>query len=167
MSTVRNSRKSLVSIGLCLSMTLTPLISMAGDSQQANPAISLTGLSLASGKLVTTDGFTVPFKSLKGTEHQVSYVGMKSAAPTNLEVANVMTVYRQSGSEAGQWALQFGLAGLLGGVMGVNQDQGLGTPSGSTKLAIVGGMTVGMALIGLAFGSAKKTYTPAYQNPNF
>jgi hypothetical protein len=128
--------------------------------------------SVAKGRFYTTEGTTVKFESLTmgDLEHQYQ-VGTNKTAQT-IAVDKVVRIERQTGSEAGKWALWLGLSGLVGSTLGVlqahnqNNANGLET-SHKADAPIIIGITAASAGIGAAIGSGKKKYETVYTNPKY
>lgn len=127
--------------------------------------------SVRKGRIFTTDGKKILFRNL--TIGDVSHRYQSSSSNKYQEIAgdNTVRIERQTGSEAGKWALICGLSGLVGSTLGVleaknSTDSWEGAVE--VKIApIIIGLTSVSAILGAVIGATKKKYKTVYSNPKY
>lgn len=154
-----------------LTLLLPILLALPGSPARGQDSTATTQLSLAGGRLFTTEGREVRFAALTLTQQSVQYRPAGQQGTSDLPLGQVLRIDREKGSESLKWGAMLGLSGLLGSLLGVAQAES-SRPSGSTstissgaKTGLVVGCTGVSVLIGLAIGAGHKIYTTAYENP--
>lgn len=122
------------------------------------------------GMLTTAEGKKIEFLNLTTSPDQYSFKNVEVGKYQSLPADQVLRIQQQTGTEAGKWALYFGVSGLIGSTLGVlsakSDAEYLGGEVDNSKLVpIVVGLTAASTLIGLAIGSGKKKYHTVYDAP--
>lgn len=127
---------------------------------------------LGKGRIRTKDGTKITFAEFKFGMENHQYKTTKTSSLKDIAAENVYAVEKQTGTEAGKWALWLGLSGLAGSLLGVAQgnaqakSQGLES-NNSASVGIVVGLTALSAGIGAAIGANQKNYENVYTNPEY
>ncbi len=148
---------------LAIFFALSPLVTAQTNELPAH---------LTKGRILTAGGEKLTFTNLTTGSGVYQFTNTANAKTQTIPADNVLSIERQTGTEAGKWALLMGGAGLLGSVIGVlsaKRDAGAygGQIDDSKLIPIVLGITAASSLIGLAIGSGKKKYSPVYTNPKY
>ena len=119
---------------------------------------------------MTSDGNKIIFTNFVFGDESHQYRDKESGKTQTIPAGNVLRIEKQTGTEAGKWALWLGLSGLVGSTLGVLQGvtdvERLGGSTEKVNVApIIIGFTAGAALIGAAIGAGKKKYQTIYTNP--
>ena len=123
------------------------------------------------GRLTTADGKKIEFQNLSATPEAYSFKDMAAGKYQKMPASSILRIEQQTGTEAGEWALYLGGAGLVGSLLGVlsakSDATSLGGEVDDSKLVpIVLGLTAASALIGAAIGSGQKKYRTVYDAPS-
>jgi len=123
------------------------------------------------GRLYTTEGYEIKFKSLKENKSVLVYT-KKGGKISAINKDEVLRIEAQTGNEALRWGtVSFG-ATLLGnviGLIGANQNaKDMGGTINKKQLYLVGASTtVFFTSLGILFGASKKKYKTIFENPSF
>jgi hypothetical protein len=136
----------------------------------SNASLSQTATSYSKGRFLTKDGKKVVFYSLIFDGNVCKFQPKSNDSYQQVAAENIARIDKETGNRAVVWGVSMGAAGLIGGLLGqaeANSEYGsLNTESSSTKTTILVSTTAISALLGVLIGSAKKTYTTVYNNPN-
>lgn len=147
---------------LCLSATLVALATFCLAQSGELPA------TIEKGRILTPDGLKIVFTHFEAGTNSYTYKSGPYDNPKALSADNVIHIQRQTGTEAGKWALWLGLSGLAGSLLGVLQVQNSYVNSPDVDYTpLVLGLTAGSGLIGAAIGSSKKKYETVYTNSQY
>lgn len=123
-------------------------------------------INIAKGKIYTTDGREIRFSNLEQKENDVSFLHEYNRI--TLPNDQIAQIDRETGNEAGKWALYLGLSGLLGSALGVAQASAeTGYSNSSLNTTLIVGLTGLCAGIGALIGYGKKKYETVYTNPKY
>jgi hypothetical protein len=125
----------------------------------------------AQGPPDPADGKKIEFQNLSATPEAYSFKDMAAGKYQKMPASSILRIEQQTGTEAGEWALYLGGAGLVGSLLGVlsakSDATSLGGEVDDSKLVpIVLGLTAAAALIGAAIGSGQKKYRTVYDAPS-
>lgn len=118
--------------------------------------------SLEKGRLFTSDGSSLEFRSLRLQGDHYDVDGKKQSL--SIATQDVLKIEKQTGNEALLWGAAFGGAALVGSLLGVNSAEnttGIEADSDS-KAAIVIGLTGLGVAIGVLVGTNQKKYQTVY-----
>ena len=123
------------------------------------------------GRLYTTEGYEIKFKSLKVKGDLFIYTDSKGRMQT-LELDDVLRLDEQTGNEALRWgsiSLGTGLIGAGIGAIAITRAQEIdgGTVNKRQRNAFVIGYTAFFTTIGTLMGVSKKKYKTVFDNPTY
>jgi len=120
------------------------------------------------GVIVTTYGKEIAFKGLVVYDGQMKYKNVTTSLDENIDISNVLRVKEETGDEAKESAISFGLAGGLGAALGVSTTNTDGVEvKSSTKSAIILGLAAISAAVGYVSGKKLKKYQDVYVNRQY
>jgi len=150
---------------------ILPALLLILGSTIGHAQTTLPPAAVPKGMLTTAEGKKIEFLNLTTGPEQYSFKNVEVGKYQSLPADQVLRIQQQTGTEAGKWALYFGVSGLIGSTLGVLSAKSdadiIGREVDNSKLVpIVIGLTAASTLIGLAIGSGKKKYHTVYDAPS-